>query len=575
VPKSRSTAEHPVDEKGPGKLRATRHGIAILCIAIVLVLVAGSAQASPGALDTSFGSDGKITTAIGNDDHAHAIALQPNGKIIAAGESSGGFALARYNPNGSLDPGFGSGGTVKTAFGSFAVITAIALQPAGKIVAAGFRLNAGQYDFSLARYNSDGSLDMGFGSGGTVTTDFGSDDYANAIALQPDGKIVAVGQSGSHFALARYNPNGSLDTTFGSGGTVTTSVAGNGAASGIALQPDGKLVAAGESDAHFALARYKPDGSLDPSFGSGGEVASGIGGNASALVQQPDGKLVLGGFENNGTGYQFGLARFDANGSPDTTFGSGGTVMTPIEKNAFVRAIALQPDGKILASGYAYYYNAQEAFALARYNPNGSVDAGFGSDGTVTTYVGSNDTADAVALEADGKVVAAGSSSNYGSPPEFALVRYLGSTVTVSRAGPGSGKVSSSPAGIDCGSTCSAPFAAVPVTLTATPAAGSVFSGWSGAGCSGTGTCRVQVSSSQTVTATFKRRLCEVPRLRGKTLAAARNAVKKAYCSVGKVTRAFSSKVKAGRVISQKPAPGKRLPPHGKVRLKLSKGKRR
>ena len=208
---------------------------------------------------------------------AQAVALQPDGKIIAAGSSDGTFALARYTPDSALDSSFGSRGTVTTPFGrGSAYASALALAPDGRIVAAGV---AGS-EFALARYNADGSLDTSFGDGGKVTTGFDpadvTDDRVAEIVLQPDGKIVAAGTiyNGSNydFALARYDPDGSLDSGFGAGGTVTTALGPNhDFASALALQPDGKIVVGGLSEQlsgdGFALARYNADGSLDMNFG--------------------------------------------------------------------------------------------------------------------------------------------------------------------------------------------------------------------------------------------------------------------------------------------------------------------
>jgi len=214
-----------------------------------------------------------VTTDFGGSDYGFSVALQPDGKIVVAGYAGGDFALARYNSDGALDTSFGSGGKVTTDFGGsyhpdgFSV----ALQPDGKIVVAGY---AGG-DFALARYNSDGALDTSFGSGGKVTTDFGGSDAGYSVALQPDGKIVVAGYAGLDFALARYNSDGALDTSFGTGGKVTTDFSGGrDVGYSVALQPDGKIVVAGYAGVDFALARYNSDGALDTSFGSGGKVTT-------------------------------------------------------------------------------------------------------------------------------------------------------------------------------------------------------------------------------------------------------------------------------------------------------------
>jgi uncharacterized delta-60 repeat protein len=220
------------------------------------------------------------------------------------------FALARYNIDGTLDASFGTGGIVTSDFAaSLTAARSVALQPDGKIVAAGQTFVNGSFDFALARYNSDGTLDASFGADGIVTTDFaGRPDRAFSVVVQPDGKIVAAGQAviaSFDFALARYNSDGSLDTSFGTGGLVTTSI-GNGSfdfARSVALQPNGKIVAAGQvlfiGGFDIALTRYNRDGTLDASFGADGIVTTdffeGSSDGAFSVGVQPDGRIVVAG----------------------------------------------------------------------------------------------------------------------------------------------------------------------------------------------------------------------------------------------------------------------------------------
>ncbi|PYS98597.1 MAG: hypothetical protein DMF63_15490 [Acidobacteria bacterium] len=394
-----------------------------------------------GSLDTTFDGDGKVTTPVGTSgDAANAVAIQADGKIVAAGYSYNGsfrdFALVRYNPNGLLDPTFDGDGKVTTPIGmSEDIATAVAIQPDERIVAAGYSSDGSSPDFALVRYNENGSLDPTFDGDGKVTTPVGMyNDIATAVALQPDGKIVVAGyiiDSVVSFALVRYHPNGSLDNTFDSDGKVTTSIGtSNDSAYAVALQPNGKIVAAGRSSdgsfLDFAIVRYNPNGSLDPTFDSDGKVTTDFGfwaGNSFYDVAiQIDGKVVAVSYSNNGTSYEFtsAVVRYNPDGSLDTAFDTDGTVTI---SNFRAAGCAIQSDGKILVSGYSLGSSSTD-FALVRYNPDGSPDTSFGGNGRVTTPIGtSGDYAYALAIQSDGKIIAAGTREN-GSLSDIALVRY-------------------------------------------------------------------------------------------------------------------------------------------------------
>jgi uncharacterized delta-60 repeat protein len=395
-----------------------------------------------GSLDTSFGIGGKVTTVLGsNYSYAFAVAMQTDGKIVAAGESSSGaswaFGLARYNTDGSLDTSFGTGGTVTTAFGTAGdTPLAVVIQTDGKIVAVGYSNSSPGPVFALARYNSDGSLDTSFGTGGTgkVTTAIGTvGAVAYAAAIQSDGKIVVAGESDTAtsnvFALARYNIDGSLDTSFGTGGTVTTSFGTMYQdATSVAIQADGRIVAAGRYYPVFALTRYNSDGSLDTSFGTGGKVTTAMGGDscdATGVVIQLDGKIVAAGSSWAGASDSFVLVRYNTDGSLDASFGIGGKVTTGFESGlGFLRAVAIQSDGKIVAAGSSSD-GTSVVFTLVRYNSDGSLDTNFGIGGKATTDFGTiADEIYAVAIQTDGEIVAAGYSYT-GTTEVFALARYL------------------------------------------------------------------------------------------------------------------------------------------------------
>jgi uncharacterized delta-60 repeat protein len=361
--------------------------------------------------------------------------------------------VVRYNPNGTLDSTFGSGGKVITDFGLTDIVRSVAIQPDGKIVVAGDTYDIvtafGQY--ALARYNPDGSLDASFGSGGLVTSFFGGQGCAaNAIALQPDGKIIVageetvnfiIGDSGDlDFAVARYNTDGSLDSTFGSGGVVTTDYFHlSDTATSVRLQPDGKIVAVGSSEQsstffNFAVVRYLPNGALDSGFGRQGKVFTDLrrqnGEGAAAAVLQADGKIVTGGYAFGGTGNDpFVLVRYNSNGKVDSTFGRNG-IMT-INFGRVLQStggLAVQPDGKIVAVGSSSGESSADDFLISRILPTGQLDSSFGTGGKVTTSFGNlNGGSFATALQSDGKIVAVGfQATNTPKGVDLAVARYLG-----------------------------------------------------------------------------------------------------------------------------------------------------
>jgi uncharacterized delta-60 repeat protein/uncharacterized repeat protein (TIGR01451 family) len=387
--------------------------ICILSLIIILTLPTMAQTDSPGELDVSFGVNGKVTTDVGANDNGYALTLQPDGKVIVAGWSGSRFGLARYNTNGSLDTSFDTDGKVATVFGSNDRGHDVVVQDDGKIVVVGESDN----NFALARYNSDGSLDTSFGVGGKVTTDFGSSDNGWAAILQADNKIVVAGRSDNNFALARYNSDGNLDTSFGVDGKVITDFgSSNDIAQAVALLSDGKFVVAGQSNFSFALARYNSDGSLDTSFGTAGKVfTAGFNSGSDDMVIQPDGKIVLVG--NSG---DIAMVRYNSDGSLDTSFGTDGKVIIDFGSTEFGNGVAILPNGKLVFVGTTL--NAD--IVLIRLNSDGSLDSSFDTDGKIVTDFGSYDYGEDVLLQTDGKIVVSGESGS-----DFALVRYLGDPI--------------------------------------------------------------------------------------------------------------------------------------------------
>ncbi len=408
---------------------------------------------TPGSLDSSFGSGGIVTTSINAIDTAYAVVVQADGKIVTAGITFNGtntdFALVRYNVDGSLDTSFDGDGKVTTDFGnSFDDAYDIAIQTDGKIVAVGTTFNSSTGtgdDFAIARYNIDGSLDTSFDGDGKMTTNIigTSSDEARAVAIQADGKIVVAGQSIGGFAVVRYNTNGSLDASFDGDGKVTTSISMRvDEAFAIAIQTDGKIVAAGSSrigndNAAFALVRYNPNGSLDTSFDNDGKVTTDFGNfddEIGDIAIQADGKIVAAGYAEISGGAQFALVRYNIDGSLDATFDGDGKVTTPFGNDGGAFGVVIQSNGKIVAAGATSNGTTSLDFALIRYNTNGSLDTTFNGTGKVQTSLGNNSAAYAVALQPDGKIVAAGFRDNGPvnglNNSDFAVVRYVGDAVT-------------------------------------------------------------------------------------------------------------------------------------------------
>src|SRR5213080_4539053 len=444
------------------------HYCSILCrgtvgAAIVLTWLNSSqvAEAAAGDLDPTFGTGGMVMTDINRStDIANAVAVQSDGKLVVVGQtyknndySTEDFAVARYNTDGTLDNSFGSGGRVRTDFpGLAAVPSSVVIQPDGKIVVAGgaFPLFTFAGNFQVVRYNSNGSLDRSFGNGGIVTTTFPEGSYAFALALQSDGKIIAAGtvfvdfnpgdMSDTDFALARYNPDGSLDTTFGNGGTVTTDFFGNeDDVFSVLIQPDGKIIAVGSANSpvnyyDFAAARYLANGTLDSTFGTGGKVSTDFGDHnfdqARSAALQSDGRIVAAGFaiSQNGLSQNFAVARYTSNGVLDTTFSRDG--ITQIDFGSCCQSaykVLLQSDGKIITVGYPNTEDSDSDFLLARLSPRGSLDATFGVGGKVRTSFGDlTGGANGAALQSDGKIVAVGFQATFSNQwTNFALARYL------------------------------------------------------------------------------------------------------------------------------------------------------
>jgi len=428
-----------------------RVAFSFIAAAATIIAAATGARAASGDVDPTFGGDGIVRTDLSpNEDDGYTIAVQPDGKIVVAGERGIGgpnprVAVVRYETDGSLDTSFGGGdGNVSIDFtrhDDFAY--AIRIQSDGKIVLAGAAAYSSRNSrFALARLTSNGSLDPTFGGDGTVVTDVTpSYDWANGMALQANGKIVVVGsisagRKNGKIAVLRYRPNGALDPRFSTDGIVRadpTATFDDGL--GIGVEADGQIVVSGGAgftgpNERFVMLAYHRDGSLDPTFGGDGMVFTDLTPKADVafgLAIQGNGKIVAAGGAAQGEGDpKFGLARYKRDGSLDPTFSGDGievTNFTPYDDGAY--SVAIDPTGKIVLAGLAGNNGEAPRFAIARYLTDGALDATFGGDGKVTTDVTAHfDSAWGVAIQADGSVVCSGVAGTGGAHPSIAVVRY-------------------------------------------------------------------------------------------------------------------------------------------------------
>jgi uncharacterized delta-60 repeat protein len=378
-----------------------------------------------GDLDASFNYDGKATVNFGRSSGwATDVAVQSDGKTIVVGGTNidkptnfrKDFALARFKADGTLDPTFGAkhNGRVLTQLGDFAHAQAwaVAVQPDGKIVVAGEAefddLFAFHTEFVIARYMPDGTLDSSFDGDGMTHVRIGDSSFAHELAVQRDGKIVVVGYSNStgsfsydrNFAVARLNPDGSLDRSFASTGARSVAFGDNEEARAVAIDytgtaasnPNyGKIVIAGTRDdnstrEYFDVVRLNANGAIDRSFGSGGERAHSFVNHHRSFIEgmmiQPNGKIVAVGaaIADGGAGSQFALARYNPDGNLDSTFGSAGNGMVETDLGGYDHAfdVIASANGGLIVGG-----TLDGRCALAGYNANGALNANFGDHGLV------------------------------------------------------------------------------------------------------------------------------------------------------------------------------------------------
>ena len=406
---------------------------------LTVVLVAPSLGWAAGGLDPSFGDGGTVTKFIQGGASAAAVVREPSGNIVVAGEAGQNFVVARFLPSGLHDPSFTSKGFVRTSFGSStSQAFALVRLTDGRLVAGGSTFStSGDGEFALARYDTGGTLDPTFGSGGQVVTHVSGDhDTIRGLALQSDGKLIACGftiplNGGTNTGrLARYDESGNLDPTFGVGGIVSTPAFERGIAA-LALQSDGRIVVVGSTANELAVARYTTTGTLDSSFGSGGITTTNVPGVlrtvGAAIAIDANGRIIAGGAVAQGSPLQAVVVRYLDDGTPDPSFDGDGIVTLGDEQGNEIRAVAVQPDGKIVVAGTGreyYYYPVYfyAVFEVARLDPDGTLDPSFG--GIRTTFFDTGTSGNAVMLQADDNIVVAGTTSN-----SLALARYIGTAV--------------------------------------------------------------------------------------------------------------------------------------------------
>lgn len=363
----------------------------------------------------------------GSQDLARAVALAPDGQIVAAGftiiNKVKQILVARYDTtDGNLDCTFGVNGVVTNSAGSSQAANAVMVQPNGQVVVAGEMLVNRKNQCVVLRYNDDGTPDPNFGSAGMVLTPIGDGSAINAIGLQSDNKIVVAGsaviQGYPNLIVMRYNSDGTPDTNFGTAGIFTQLIGRRSSANALVIQSDGNIVAAGVATVNniesFLVLRLNSNGLLDPSFGIGGIVTDQIGGVniARGVALDSNQNIVISGFIDE----DFAVLRYTSTGQRDSTFGNNGVVITPLSSDSESNGVVVQADNKIVAVGF----NDTIGVIFARYLLNGDLDPSFGISGTgiLTIDEVSNAAAKAVALQLNGQIVAAGFSCN-----DFALYR--------------------------------------------------------------------------------------------------------------------------------------------------------
>lgn len=394
--------------------RTGRAGRAGAAAAIALALGAAPALAAPGDLDRSFDGDGRLLidfNASGNDA-AFDVVAQPDGKIVVAGSggSGGDFTVARLDASGAFDAGFDGDGKAVVDFGGNELAFAVGLRPGGGIALAGLAQSGGADDTGVAELTDGGAPDPAFDGEGRRTFDVGGADEARAVVVQPDGKVVIAVQAATgnnDFIVMRLLPGGAPDPGFDGDGTSIIGFGGTDEVEALALQPDGKILVAGGTSnlGDIAVARLNADGTIDDSFDFDGrkEIDFGATASASGVAVQPDGRVVVAGTVASGG---IAVARLSPEGAFDPGFAGDGTTVFDAGSDDSGDALALQANGRIVVAGST---SVNDDVVLARLNADGTPDGSFGGgDGKATVDFGGAEQATGVAVQPDGGIVVSG-----------------------------------------------------------------------------------------------------------------------------------------------------------------------
>lgn len=392
-----------------------------ILLLLLLQMTAVLANANgPGSLDLTFAGTGYVMDGRYPFLQGSSVVIQIDGKVLVCSGTPATAEISRFNPDGTLDTSFGNGGRILPhEFFGFprSSYAGLLLQPDGKIVFAGdFRnISTPGGGGVITRFNSNGTPDTSFDVDGLVWIYFaGYEGGPRRAALGPDGKIAVQGiWTDPHFGslrdgMSRYNSDGSVDTTFGDNGSTISGTFGG---IGLSFQADGKMVG---GVGGMRIARYNANGSLDTSFdGDGISAAPGAPGNTfpRTLALSPDGKILAAGEINNEPNLYFCLVRYNSDGSLDTTFNGTGTVVTPVPGSyGYLAGLAVQSDGKIVAAGNALFPGNTNDLVLVRYNVDGFLDTTYGSNGKAVINLGFSDSLSGMALDSADRAVLAGTS---------------------------------------------------------------------------------------------------------------------------------------------------------------------